>query len=153
MEEVELRRLAAIEAIGIREARGIVLGGVAGDGARRFDGALHGFRREVGGARVAAALAEIHGDAEALVAVVFDGLDLAAAHCHRLADRGRHLHLGVARAALLRDLQRAASDVGHGLAREGKRCGGNGMVGHGGFNSNAMEPQMNGKDPGRPERL
>ena len=41
---------------------------------------------EVGGARVAAALAEIDGDADALVAVVGDSLDFAAAHGDALAD-------------------------------------------------------------------
>ena len=43
------------------------------------------FAREIRRARVAALLPEIDGDADALVAVVLDGFDLAAAHRHGLA--------------------------------------------------------------------
>ena len=100
MEEVQVGRRAAKQTIGVRQTRGIVLGGVDRDGAGGLDRALDGFARQVRGARVAAALAEVHGDAQALVAVVLDGLDLPAAHGDRLPDRRGHFDLGIARAPL-----------------------------------------------------
>jgi hypothetical protein len=50
-------------------------------------------------ARIAALLAEVDRDADALVAVVFDGLDLAAAHRHRLAEALGDIRLAGAGAA------------------------------------------------------
>src|SRR5690348_614233 len=66
-----------------------------------------------------ALLADVDGDADALVAVVFDGLDVALPHCHRLAGAFAHLGLGRAGAALdgiieniLRDLTELVGAVG-----------------------------------------
>ena len=130
MEEVEVRRLAAEKARVIGKPRRIVIGGVARDRACRFHGALDRLRRKVGGARVAAALAEIDRDAEALVAVVLDGLDLAAAHRHRLAYRGRDFDLGIARAEARGGIEREARDIRHRVTRKRQRCGRHGMVWH-----------------------
>src|SRR3569623_1773106 len=59
---------------------------------------LDGLRRIIRRAGRALSLTEIHGDAEALVAVVLDRLDLAAAHGHRKAALRAHARLGGARA-------------------------------------------------------
>ncbi len=55
--------------------------------------------REIGSVRVAAPLPEIDGDADALVPVVGDRLDLAAAHRHALPDGLRDFGFGGGRAA------------------------------------------------------
>ena len=122
MEEVEVRKRSAKQARRIGKPGGGVLRRVARDRARRFHAALDRFRRKVGGARVAAAPAEIDGDRETLVAVVLDGVHLAAAHGHRLADRGGHFDLGVARALRARDRERGARRLPHGVTRE-RQCG------------------------------
>ena len=96
--EVEVRESPG-QPIGVGQPGGGILGGVARDRQRLVDGGAHGVRREVGGARVAAPLPDVHGEADALVAVVGDGLDLALAHGDALADRLRHVGLGGGRAA------------------------------------------------------
>ena len=81
------------EQIAVGESRAVVRGGVAGNGERGLDGAREGGAREVGGARVAALLAEIDRHPDALVAVVFDRLHLAAAYRDGLTDPLGHLGL------------------------------------------------------------
>ncbi len=49
---------------------------------------------------MAALLADVNRDAHALVAVVFDGFDLAAAHGHALPEALAHLGLGGGGAAV-----------------------------------------------------
>ena len=94
MIEIEIGNVAR-QLFGIGEARAFVFGGVARDVAGLFDGFGHGARRQVGGAGRALALAEVHRDAHAAIALVFDGLDFAQ------PDRGRQ--------ALLQ------ADIGFGL--------------------------------------
>ena len=86
----------------VGEAGGGVFRGVARDRERLVDGGANRVVGEIGGARVAAPLADVHGDADALVAVVRDGLDLVLAHRHALADALRDFGLGGGRAAALR---------------------------------------------------
>ncbi len=117
MIEPQVGRLASIQPFGIGKAGGHVLGGVARDRAGRLDGAIDGFGREIGGARVAAARPEIDGDAEPLVAVVLDGLDLAAAHGHALPDGGGNLDIGVGGAQPARRREGARGDGAHRVAR------------------------------------
>jgi hypothetical protein len=113
-------------AISMQLSTSRILGGMAGDGAGRLHGALHRFARQVRGAGIAAALAEVDRDAQALVAVVLDGLHLAAPHGDRLAHGGGDFDFGVAGAAGARHLDRMGSHVGHGIAAEGKGRGGYG---------------------------
>src|SRR5260221_2069211 len=54
---------------------------------------LDRLRRKIRSARVAAPRAEVDGDAQVLVAVVFDRLDFAAADRDRLPHRRRDFHL------------------------------------------------------------
>ena len=70
----------------VGQAGTVVRGREAGDVERRLDRLAQGLRREVGSAGVALALAGIDGNADALVAVEFDGLDLVATHPDRLAE-------------------------------------------------------------------
>ena len=65
--------------IRIGEARTGILLGVAGNVCGRPNGFPDGIRRAVGSAGAAFALAEVDGDAEAVVAGVLDGLHLAEA--------------------------------------------------------------------------
>ena len=76
MIEIEIGNVAR-QLFGIGEARAIVFGGVARDVAGLLDGFGDGARREVRGAGGALALAEIHRDAHAAIALVFDRLDFA----------------------------------------------------------------------------
>ena len=78
-----------------------VLRGVARDRERLCDRSVDRLRREVGGARVAAPLPDVDGDADTLVAVVGDRLDLATAHGHALPDGLRNFGFGSGRAARL----------------------------------------------------
>ena len=114
--EVQVRGRAAVQARRVGQPRGGILGGVAGDGAGGFDSARERLGREVRRARVAAPRAEIHGDAEALVAVVLHRLHLAAAHGHALAHGGRHLDLRIARALFARHLEALERHLRHGVA-------------------------------------
>ena len=100
MKEAQVRRRSPEQALRVRQARRLVGRRVARDRACRFHRALDRLARQVRRAGVAAALAEVHGDAQALVAVVFDGLDFAAAHGDRLADGGRDLDFGIGGATL-----------------------------------------------------
>lgn len=104
---------------------------VARDGAGRVDRLRDGRLGNVGGARVAPALAEVDGDRESLVAVVLDRLHFAQAHRDGLADGGGRLRLGIARPARSRDLERAqAGGLERGRPVERERGGGI-RVGHG----------------------
>ena len=62
---------------GIGKSRELVLRGVAGDPARSLHGLPHRRAPEVGAARRTLAVAEVHGDPEAVVPRMLDGLDLA----------------------------------------------------------------------------
>ena len=108
--QVEIRDDAG-EPVRIRETGGGVFRREAGDGERLADGGMHGVRREIGGARMAAALPEIDGHADALVAVVRDSLDFAAAHGDALADRLRDVGLRRGRAARLRRREHGLGDA------------------------------------------
>ena len=101
VEQVEIRDDAG-EAVRVRETGSGVFRREAGDRERLADGGLHGVRREIGGARMAAALPEIDGHAYALVAVVRDSLDFAATHRDALADRLRDVGLRRGRSARFR---------------------------------------------------
>jgi len=59
---------------------------IARDRQRRIHGVAHRLRRKIGGAGIAALLADVGGDAQALVAVVLDGFDLAMTHRDALAE-------------------------------------------------------------------
>jgi hypothetical protein len=107
--------------IEIGEARGqhllvgqpgaIIARGVARDVERGIYRVVHRLPREIRGARVAAALAEVDGDAEPLVAVVFDGLHRALAHGDRLAEAFRHFRRAGAGALLIRITDDVVGDL------------------------------------------
>jgi hypothetical protein len=67
----------------VGQAGAIVVGGEAGDVVGRFHRRLQRGRRKIGGAGVAAALADEHRHAHTLVLVLLDRLDLALADRHR----------------------------------------------------------------------
>ena len=82
------------QTVGVGQAGRLVLGGVARDGERLFDRAFQRRFRQVRGRGVAAPLADVDGDAGALVLVVLDGLDLALAHADALSDTLGNLGVG-----------------------------------------------------------
>ena len=90
--EVEVRNRAR-EAFGVGEPGGRILCGVPCDRERLGDARLQRFRREIGGAGVPASLSDEDGDADPLVPIVGNGLDLAVPHGDALADRLRDLGL------------------------------------------------------------
>src|SRR5262249_56046886 len=77
-------------------------------------------RGESGGASVALQVAYVYGDAEALVAVVLDRLDLALAYRHGLAVAVRGLGLACARALARSVRERVGGDRLQGVQIVGK---------------------------------
>jgi len=102
MEQIEVARddCTRREVLHVGQACGRVFGSEACDVVRGFHGLLKGSGREVGRARVAAALAHVDRDAHRLVAVAFDVLGLALAHRDRQADAFRDLGHRIARTEL-----------------------------------------------------
>src|SRR5690606_19591451 len=100
-------------------------GGEARDRERSLDGGAQRLGRKVGGAGMAALLAEVHRGAYALVAVVFDGLDLGLAHRDGLAVTLGHIDLAGSGANLLRmgehvlgqiaQIVLGIAEIGHGI--------------------------------------
>jgi hypothetical protein len=60
---------------------------------RRVDSLAPGRWRKVGSARLPFPLTQVDRDCNSLVTVVFDGLDLTAAHRHRLTKTNRDVDL------------------------------------------------------------
>lgn len=110
-------------AIGDKEMPGF------GEEMRRIHGRLERLLREVGGARIAALLAEVDGDTDALVAVVLDGVDLAAAHRHRLAEALGDIGLARRGAVLAGVFEDVGGDLGEMRLREGEALAGHGRAG------------------------
>jgi len=97
MMQIQFRAIAGHQG-GIGQPGTIVLGGEAGDLERCFNRVAQGLRRKIRGAGVALALPGIDGNADALVAIEFDGFNLVAAHRHRLPEALRDIDLASARA-------------------------------------------------------
>jgi hypothetical protein len=108
--EVRLAADVGCQQGGVSQTGAGILGGEAGDVQRRLDGLANGLGREVGGVGVSLALAEVDRHRDALVPVVLDGFDLAAAHAHRLPETRRHIDLASARSLL--------GSVGEDIARQ-----------------------------------
>jgi len=83
--EIQIHRLPR-QQFGRRQAGCFVLGGEARDRQCGLDRVPQRPGGEIGGRGVAAPLAEVDADADALVAVEFDGLDRALPDGDRLAD-------------------------------------------------------------------
>ena len=84
-------------------------GGEAGDRNRRIHRGFHCCAGKIGGAGVAALLAQIHRDAQPLVAVVFNGFHFAVTHANGLAKAFRDVDLsgrGAAGAGVIEHLLR-----------------------------------------------
>ncbi len=96
-----------------------VVGGEARDGKRLGDGVPDGVVREIRRARVAASRPDVHGDADALVAVVGDRFHVGLAHRHALPECLRHLGFRGRRAAAFGFAQHAVGDLGERV--RGKR--------------------------------
>jgi hypothetical protein len=101
MAKVEIGQVARHQR-GIRQARIFVVGREARDRQCLGHRFLDRGRRQVGRARGALALAGVNGDAEAAIALVFEGLDLAEAHRHRQSGRNADAGLGGRRATRAR---------------------------------------------------
>ena len=110
--------------------------GEARDRERLVDGRANRLVREIGRARVSAARADVHGNADTLVAVVRNRLDFTFAYRNTLADRLRHFGLGRGSATGARNVEHGCGDAlerarGHGKMgfavaqrRAGRRIGG-----------------------------
>ena len=110
MIEVEIGYVAR-QLFRIGEARAIVFGGVARDVAGLLDGFGDGARRKVRGAGRALALAEVHRDPHAAIALVFDRLDFPEANRGRQSFLQADIGFGLGSTQLARQLQRFGNDV------------------------------------------
>ena len=99
MEQVEVGGIDG-HPFGVGESGEFVLRGVAGDPARGLHGLAHRRGPEVRTARRTLAVAEVHGDPEAVVPRVLDGLDLAEPDVHVEAGGPAEHRLRCAGAAL-----------------------------------------------------
>ena len=120
MPQVEILDLAR-EHVLIRQSGAVIRGGEAGDRQRRIHGIPNRLRREIRCAGVPALLADVDGDADALVTVVLDSLDFAAAHRDRLAETFAHLGLRRTRTLRLGAIQDVFCDL-----EASRRCRKNG---------------------------
>mmetsp|Transcript_39161 Transcript_39161/g.91872 ORF Transcript_39161/g.91872 Transcript_39161/m.91872 type:complete len:297 (+) Transcript_39161:1012-1902(+) len=104
MEEVELgpHRRVQREVGRVRQAGELVLGGEACDVIGSTHRVADGLGRKVGRAGIAAALAEVDGHAERLVAIALDVLELAQPRGDRQPAAFRHLGTGIAGAQSFR---------------------------------------------------
>jgi len=99
VEQVEIE--VAVGHIGrVGQAGHGVFGGEAGDVISGLHRLAHRSGGEIGGGRVAAFLAQVHRDAQRLVAVALHVLQLALAHRHAQAGAFGHLGGGIGRAEL-----------------------------------------------------
>jgi hypothetical protein len=126
MEEVEVQpRHRPQRQIGrLGQAGGAVLSGEAGDVVGRLHRLAQRGRREVRGAGIAAALAEVDRHADRLVAVALDVFDVPLAHRHRQAAAFGHLHPRIAGAELAGLLQHVFDQFGKLRAAVGKAARG-----------------------------
>ena len=126
MEQIEVRRVS-LQRVRFRQSRGIVLGGEPRDVVRRFHRLPDRGLREVGRRRVAAPLADVHGDGQPLVAGALDRLHLPVAHGDRQPGRLAGLARRVACTQRARVFQRVPREVGEAVV--GDREDGHGVVG------------------------
>ena len=126
VEQIEVRRVS-LQRVRVRQSRGIVLGGEARDVVRRLHRLPDRRPREVGRRRVAAPLADVHGDGQSLVAGALDRLHLPAAHGDRQPGRLAGLARRIARAQRAGVLQRVLREVGEAVV--GDREDGHGVAG------------------------
>lgn len=84
MEQVQIARLA-LQQLLLGQPGAVVLGSEACDVVGGLGGGAQRGRREIGGAGIAAALADHHRDAYHLVAILLDRFDLALAYRDRQA--------------------------------------------------------------------
>ena len=92
VEQIEIGRVSA-QTLVWRQSGGIIFSGEACDRQRGIDGVGQRTGTEIGTAGVTLALTEIDRDADALVAVVFDGVDILASHRDCLTVTLGDLHL------------------------------------------------------------
>jgi hypothetical protein len=77
--QIQIRNIAR-QIRGVREARTLILGGVAGDGAGLLHGVAHRRGAQVPGTGRTLALAEVHRQPQAPIALVFHRVHLPEAH-------------------------------------------------------------------------
>jgi hypothetical protein len=119
--EVQVWHLGT-HSIGIREARILIFGSVAREGACLTDCLTDCFTRDVGGARVSLAATTVDGDSNTTIVGVLEVLHVAEPGCrgetHVMADR----HLGLIDAASLCFSERAGDDIFELLRPERFSC-------------------------------
>ncbi len=115
------------DVIGIGQAGHRVFGSKPGNVVGGLHGALDGGAREVGGARIAAPVADVDRHAERLVAVALHGFQLALAHAHRQATALGGLGAGIGGAELFRVRQRLVHELFKKRARIAEARVGGGM--------------------------
>ncbi len=120
MEQVQIQRVA-LELLRIGQSGGLVDGRVARDVVGRLRRLADRRPGKIGRRGMAAALAQVHGDAQPLVARVLDGLDLSLARGHRQSGRFARLAGAIAGAQLARMRQHLERQFAQPLLRNRKR--------------------------------
>jgi hypothetical protein len=110
MEQIEVGPLGG-QGVRIGKPGAIVLAGESRDLVRGVDRVVQRTRREIAGAGMTAPLPDVDRDPDALVACLFDRLDLALAHVHRQTGRLGGIDRGIAGAEPARDLENLCRDL------------------------------------------
>ena len=118
--QVALGGAARGQVFGIGQAGGGVFGGEAGDVVGGANGLFERGGREIGGAGVAPALAQVDRDANGFVAVALDVFKLALAHRHRQAHAFGDLGGGIGGPQLLGQAQGVFDQLLELIARVGE---------------------------------
>ena len=115
--EIGERLLARRQQFDIRQPGARIRRGETGDVERGFDRLAQRRSRKIRRARVSFLLSEIDSDADPLVAVVLDRLDLVATHGDRLPEAFGDVDLAVARTEMLRMRENVLRQLLQGLQR------------------------------------
>ena len=134
MIQIEVRP-APRQKVRIGQTGAIVLGRITRDGERLGNRVVDRLPREIRGACVTAARADVDRDADPFVAVVGDGLGIAFAYGDRQTERLGDLRLSRARPTLTRHAKHLIGDGGQRILGQREARGGcgerqSGRIGH-----------------------
>ncbi len=139
MVQIEIGQIAR-QQVGIGQPGAVVGGREARDRERRLHRVPHRLRREVRGAGMTALLAEVDGDAHALVAVVLDGLHLTSAHGDVLAEALADFGLGGAGPEAAGVVEDVGCDLAQLVDAVGEGAGGHGCGSWRGLSGSGARP-------------
>ena len=128
MDQVEVWKFTR-EAIRVGKAGAVIGGGVTGNRHCGIDGVAQRLRRQVGARCMAALLADVNRDPDALVAVVFNGFNFTLTRSDGLSETFADFSVGCSGAAGFGMGQRVAYELFERVVGIGKRIGGHDFCG------------------------